>query len=530
MTKRRKDPIEPKEDVQPRRHRRMRQEEAKKEKMILIGVGVVLAAVILLLLGGVVYEFLLKPRRPIAEVNNQSISASEFQRRLRFDQDSLVRQINQYINLGQQFAGADGANPFMGQIQQLVDEVNTPESLSVKSLDKMIEEELLRQLAAEYGVSVTDKDIQLDIERQFNYDRNAEPIPTPDPSQPITDTVPADTGLTADEFQKQYDTFIEGMKSSSSLTDSEFRQWIAVSLLRDKLLEVAPLEFDTTQEQTHIKQILVPFEPTAPPIAKAEADALVKIQETRARIEAGESFADVAKEVSEDPGSAVNGGDLGWFGRGQMVPEFEDAAFALKVGELSQPVKTDFGYHLILVDEINADKDQVKARHILIRPDTTPSDEAVAAAEAAAFATIQEARDRIEGGESFDVVAKEVSQDAATAENGGDMGWLPRGGLPAEVDELAFSLGAGELSEPIKTSSGFYLIYVVDQDPEREVDETEYDTRRSQAFAEWLKAQKDVADIKDNWSAQLVPPLPEDLQLLLAGHSRNLQQQTGGQN
>lgn len=528
MTKRRKDPIESTEDVQPRRHRRMRQEDAEKERKVLIAVGAVIAVVVILLLGGVIYEFVFKPRQAIAAVNNESISVSEFQRRLRFDQDSVIRQIDQYINLGQQFAGADGANPFLGQIQQLVDEVNTPESLSVKTLDAMIEEQLLRQLAAEQGVSVTDDEIQRDIEQQFNYDRDAEPAPTPDPSQPITDTVPANTGITVEEFQEQYNGFIDGLKSTNSLTEKEFRQWISNSLLSDKLLESAPLEFDTTEEQANIQQILVSIEPESPPIEKAEADALGKIQETRARIEAGEAFADVAIEVSEDPGSGANGGELGWFGRGQMVPEFEEAAFSLEVGELSQPVKTDFGYHLLLVDEINTEEDQVKARHILVRPNTTPSDEAVTLAEAVAFGTITDARARIEGGESFDDVAKEISQDTATAESGGDLGWLPRGQLPAEVDELAFSLGAGNLSEVIKTPSGFYLIKVIDQDSAREVDEAEYETRRSQAFEKWLQAQQEIAEIKDNWSAQLVPPLPEDLQALLIGLGRTLQQQTGG--
>ena len=176
------------------------------------------------------------------------------------------------------------------------------------------------------------------------------------------------------------------------------------------------------------------------------------------------------------------------------------------------------------MDEINTDEDQVKARHILIRPNTAPSEEAIAAATAAALKVAQEARDRIEAGESFEDVAKEISQDTATAENGGDLGWLPRGQLPAEVEEQAFSLGVGEVSEPIQTASGIYLITVIDRDPAREVDETEYESRRAQAFEDWLAAQKENADIEDHWSAQLVPLLPEDLQILLADLSRALQQ------
>lgn len=79
---------------------------------------------------------------------------------------------------------------------------------------------------------------------------------------------------------------------------------------------------------------------------KEEAEAIIK------RLDAGESFEDIAKEVSTDPGSGTNGGDLGWFGPGQMVPEFEQAAFALEVGAYSkEPVQSQFGFHIIKVED-----------------------------------------------------------------------------------------------------------------------------------------------------------------------------------
>jgi len=83
---------------------------------------------------------------------------------------------------------------------------------------------------------------------------------------------------------------------------------------------------------------------------KAEADDILK------RLQKGERFAELAKELSKDTGSAINGGDLGFFGRGKMVPEFEKTAFSLKVGEISNPVKTPFGYHIIqITDKKDAD-------------------------------------------------------------------------------------------------------------------------------------------------------------------------------
>jgi parvulin-like peptidyl-prolyl isomerase len=81
-----------------------------------------------------------------------------------------------------------------------------------------------------------------------------------------------------------------------------------------------------------------------------EAEALAKAQDLRKRIQAGEDFAGLARQESDDTGSGANGGDLGFFRRGQMVPSFEQAAFALQPGELSEPVKSPFGYHLIKVE------------------------------------------------------------------------------------------------------------------------------------------------------------------------------------
>ena len=94
---------------------------------------------------------------------------------------------------------------------------------------------------------------------------------------------------------------------------------------------------------------------------RTRAATLALAEELRQRILDGEDFAELAQEYSDDPGSGVNGGDLGWFGHGAMVPSFEETAFALAVGEVSEPVESQFGWHLIEVTE---------------RDDARPKDEA----------------------------------------------------------------------------------------------------------------------------------------------------------
>jgi parvulin-like peptidyl-prolyl isomerase len=133
--------------------------------------------------------------------------------------------------------------------------------------------------------------------------------------------------------------------------------------------------------------------------------ALAKAEDLLKRVRAGEDFAALAKEFSDDPGSKVQGGDLGWFGRGQMVKPFEDAAFSLKQGEVSGVVESPFGYHIIKVEEHrrqmgddNTVVEQVHARHILVLYTHAPRDPNSPPApprEQARAALEEEKRDRL---------------------------------------------------------------------------------------------------------------------------------------
>ena len=124
----------------------------------------------------------------------------------------------------------------------------------------------------------------------------------------------------------------------------------------DELRQLYESEIDRFQqpERRDVRHILITVDPKAD-AAAAEA-AKARIIEIRKRIESGEDFAKVAKEVSQDPGSAAQGGDLGFIEKGLMDPAFDQAAFSLKQGEVSEPVRTQFGYHLLEVTKIEPSK------------------------------------------------------------------------------------------------------------------------------------------------------------------------------
>lgn len=105
------------------------------------------------------------------------------------------------------------------------------------------------------------------------------------------------------------------------------------------------------EEEVSAAHILIKTDATAADPKADEAQALAKIQDILKQIREGADFADMAKKHSEDPGSGSQGGDLGFFGKGRMVPEFEKTAFAMKDGEVSEPFKTQFGYHIIKREE-----------------------------------------------------------------------------------------------------------------------------------------------------------------------------------
>jgi len=365
----------PKTKVQSKKHVARLERERRQTKLIqYIAIGVV-AAVILVLAYGYLDINYLQTRQPVAEVNGEKITTKEFQGRVVIQRNDLLNQYMQFLQY-QQF-GLD----VTAQLQQIELSLETPGTVGQQVLDFMISEALIRQEAKRRNISVTEEELEEYMREQFGFFPDGTPTPTITPTEvtityptlsaaqlalvtatpaptegptvtpPPTATVdpavtpeatstpaptplpsPTATPYTLEGYQSRFEEVLSGMKEIG-LTEAQYRHLFETGLLRTKLIEAVTANLPPEEEQIWARHILVADEESA--------NAVIE------RLKAGEDFAALAIELSEDTGSGAMGGDLGWFGKGRMVPDFEVAAFSLEDGEISEPVQSDFGWHII---------------------------------------------------------------------------------------------------------------------------------------------------------------------------------------
>ena len=187
------------------------------------------------------------------------------------------------------------------------------------------------------------------------------------------------------------------------------------------------------------------------------ADALAKLKN-------GVPFSEVAVEFSDDQSAKQNGGDLYYFTAGMTVPEFEDAIYKLKVGDYTkEPVRTQFGLHIVKLADKRKRSDGIRASHILIQDQKDSLGQVVDS-----IGTYNKAKDvlaRIKNGEDFSKVATEVSQDPGSAPKGGDLGFFDRRRMVQPFDSVAFMLKVGEISGLVRTPFGWHIIKVTEIKP-----------------------------------------------------------------
>jgi peptidyl-prolyl cis-trans isomerase SurA len=219
----------------------------------------------------------------------------------------------------------------------------------------------------------------------------------------------------------------------------------------DVLNELMHEGYDRLNQEIHASHILIKCEPNASP--EDTLKAFNKAMEIRNQILNGSDFTIVAKDRSEDPSAKENGGDLGYFTAFQMVYPFEDAAYKANTGDLTMPVRTRYGYHIIKILDKRTARGEILVAHIMIKE----KKEEGGAANAEAKAT--EIYQKLLAGEKFDELSAKFSDDGSSAKKGGELPWFGTNKMVIEFEEASFALkNDGDISAPFKTSYGWHIV------------------------------------------------------------------------
>ncbi len=361
-----------------------RQEREKRQTRLITGIAIgIIAVVILGIAYGLLNDTLFLNWRKAVTVNGQSYTLHDFQVRVRIDRQQLIGQYQQYTQLAAMFGMDPTTDPQMSQtLNQITTELDTPSVLGNQVLDDMVHDLLIRQYAKANGITVSAADVEKAAQEAFQYYQNGTPTPTltpttlvyptldatqlalitptmtptniptntPAPTQTLASTAtpgptstptlipsltPTSTPFTLKGYQTQYQNTLKSY-AALGLSDAEFRYiFFESNLYRERVQAKVTANITHSQEQVWVRDIEVADATTANGI--------------RTQLTAGADFAALAAKDSIDTGSNTQGGDLGWFGRDSTtIPtEIISAAFSMKIGDISQPIKTTSGYEII---------------------------------------------------------------------------------------------------------------------------------------------------------------------------------------
>ncbi len=218
--------------------------------------------------------------------------------------------------------------------------------------------------------------------------------------------------------------------------------------------------YDRMGQEVSAAHILVRVAPDATP--QDTLAAFQKIDKIRQQALAGTDFGQLARTQSEDPSAKENGGKLGYFTAMQMVYPFESAAYKTPVGQISPPVRTRFGYHIIKVNDKRAAQGEIKVAHLMIRMNAN----AAKSDSLTAKKKIDELYSRLKKGENWDKLVAQFSEDAGSAANGGELPPFGTGRMLPSFEEVAFKLQKpGDIAAPVQTPYGWHIIKLIERQP-----------------------------------------------------------------
>jgi peptidyl-prolyl cis-trans isomerase SurA len=343
------------------------------------------------------------------------------------------------------------------------------------------------QLAAQTGIRVTDADVERAIEAIAARNKMS--------ASALFDTV-REQGFDRSAYRDQ----IRKQITIQQLIDREITSRIVVSEgeVKNYLENSRAARNDTTEYDVSHIYISLPESATTEQVALAKQRA----EEVRQRILGGEDFARAAVTYSQGP-NALTGGALGWKSAAQLPQLFVTTLAKLEPGNISEVLRGPNGYHILRLNgrrssaASEAPIQQTHVRHILLRPSEIQS-------VSETTERLMELRRRIEAGEDFATLAKTYSEDAISAANGGDLGWVSPSQLVPEFEKAMDRLDVNKVSEPVQTSFGLHIIQVLARREQTATGEREQATARQQIHArkaddryeQWVRQLRDEAYVE----------------------------------
>ena len=366
----------------PRKNKFLAQKEKedRQKRIIIISTIAILVAVFSLIAYGVLDRYVLKPKTTIVQLDSRIINAVEFEQQVRYQRFQIINQTYQLLEFVQSLGGTpDVYAYFEQQITLATTQLSQPLLIGQEVIQNISDDLIILAETEKMGIEVDEEDIDQEIRSVFGYFPQGTPtlIPSDEPrltstmtSQQLTLVPPTNTPegdqeedqsstptntpqieetpegepdptatpllipteYTLDLFDVNYQNYMDVL-INEGIKEQTFRDMVRMFLVRKELMNVLSADLPRTQEQIWVRHILVEDELTALEVTDKLTD--------------GQDFVILAAEYSTDESNKDNGGDLGWFSRGMMVLPFEEAAFALEVGEISDPVQTDFGWHIL---------------------------------------------------------------------------------------------------------------------------------------------------------------------------------------
>ena len=373
-------------------------------------------------------------------------------------------------------------------VQNRIDVKQNPElltSLTQQTMEKLIEQKLLLAKAIDDTLTVDDMMLDQKVEERMRY--LISQVGSEDKLEAVFGSpikkIKKDTRRNINEqmlVEQARAAKFRGMKISRREVEAFYKTY------QDSL----PVLKETV-DISHILMLVKPSE-------EALDQAYNRILEVSKKIESGADFAKLAEKFSEDPASAVRGGDLGLISRGDFVPEFESAAYKLKDDEISDIVQTQFGYHIIKMIERRGEK--IHTRHILIRVTPTEDDETRIQEQ------LSEIKKHVLDGEDFGTLALKHSDDDNVAKDKGHLGIfeLEQMVIP-QFKTIVQDMKSGEISDPFKTDFGYHIVkvnerqnernFTIEQDWER-IEQMALNRKMEKNYIDWIEELRNTVPIK----------------------------------